>query len=173
MEDELIGTLDEERYRALRDAAYDKLAKHLAIGFHNEHEDVLSNEEGRSDRVMAAVQRIALEAALDAAGADEGLLQLLAGAVAYYELASRRAVDSIAMHVRHFLLVACVRELEALPSRLLSGGSGSASNGITGEGAAPDLAQLMVEDSSVAQRRAELLGRRTRLMLARRELSSP
>jgi hypothetical protein len=115
---------------------------------------------------------------------QEGLLKLVAGTLAYYKVASKRVIDGVPMHLKHFLLQRYCSELdELLVKRAAADSAGSSGNAVLGNGSLGDCAekaagtagaaagdadakqqqqqhptpeQLMAEDASTADMRAQL-----------------
>ncbi|KAF6262011.1 P-loop containing nucleoside triphosphate hydrolase protein [Scenedesmus sp. NREL 46B-D3] len=116
---------------------------------------------------------------------QEGLLKLVAGTLAYFKVASKRVIDGVPMHLKHFLLQRYCRELDELLVKRAaadsSGGvgvSGRADGAVAEKAAAagtwsgaggaeygegmpqqqqqPTAEQLMAEDASTADLRAQL-----------------
>lgn len=97
------------------------------------------------------------------------------------QVSSKRVIDGVPMHVRHFLLRRFCKQLEQLPvqlySQLASGPAGAtAHNAIAATAADPgsttsssssagllDVQQLMAENASTAARRAQLQHQRGQL----------
>lgn len=102
------------------------------------------------------------------------------------QVSSKRVIDGIPMHVRHFLLRRFCKKLAGLPvqlhGQLASGPAGSTANDATSAGDQDsgsgstiagllDVKQLMAEDQSTAARRAQLQHQRSQLHEVRLILS--
>jgi hypothetical protein len=109
----------------------------------------------------------------------EGLLKLVAGTLAYFKVASKCVIDGVPMHLKHFLLQRYCRELDELLVKRAAADSAAAAAGgglsgtladdqaaaaAGGDGTAagealqqlPTAEQLMAEDASTAELRAQL-----------------
>jgi hypothetical protein len=119
---------------------------------------------------------------LQEAEGQEGLLKLVAGTLAYFKVASKRVIDGVPMHLKHFLLQRYCTELDELLVKRAAadsatgviGGSGGGGGNLQvvagtaagvagaegGEGVLlqqqPTAEQLMAEDASTADMRAQL-----------------
>jgi hypothetical protein len=120
----------------------------------------------------------------------EGLLKLIAGTLAYFKVASKRVIDNVPMHLKHYLLQRYCTELDELLVKRAAADSAAATGGCgvsgvrtddqaaaaaaaaagggggadaAGEGVQqqqqqqqPTAEQLMAEDASTADMRAQL-----------------
>lgn len=121
---------------------------------------------------------------IEAFQSDEGLIDIIAGMLAYFKVSSKRVIDNVPMHIRHFLLdnfCKRVRELSCrLPMDLATGKVAKGATGVSDEddqgdaaGSSPLTAELLMsEDRSVAEQRQQLLRQQQQLKDVRRILNS-
>jgi hypothetical protein len=69
-------------------------------------------------------------------------LDMIAGALAYFQMASKRVIDGVPMHIRQYLLAQFSQQADKLPARML--------------GAQVSMQQLMAEDPAIASKRTGL-----------------
>ncbi|WIA22589.1 hypothetical protein OEZ86_009574 [Tetradesmus obliquus] len=117
---------------------------------------------------------------------QEGLLRMIAGTLAYFKVASKRVIDEVPLHLKHFLLRRYCKELdELLVKRAAAASTHGVADGTALEEAAaagedevgeapqqPTAEQLMAEDASTAELRAHLQRQLKQLQKVRKILES-
>lgn len=146
---------------ALRAAGYDVTAADLAF--------LKSKKRQRQQEDLEAFQ------------GDEGLIDIIAGVLAYFKVSSKRVVDNVPMHIRHFLLGSfreSMREQACrLPMDLATGRATSSAVGCLDGTSSSDHGKhltaedLMSEDRSIADRREQLMRQQRQLKDVRKILN--
>jgi hypothetical protein len=107
--------------------------------------------------------------------AEEDWCNMIASTLAYYKVGCKRITDGVCMHINHHLLGSFDQRLhDRLMQLLILSTKGSSSGGGGSEGShsgVPPPAELMAEDSHVADLRKELLAKQKRLQEAHRILN--
>jgi hypothetical protein len=178
-----IITLDDHYYLASRDALMAEMGR-----MRLEQTGLRLPDPSNCDKITGLLQSMGLKVEMEqlmalayknrpgANAAEEDWCNMIASTLAYYKVGCKRITDGVCMHINHHLLGSFDQRLhDRLMQLLILSNKGTSSSGGGGsegsDSGVPPPAELMAEDSHVADQRKELVAKQKRLQEAHRILN--